>query len=389
MRHLVYLAAAVSLSPAVFADGAFYGDPPDATHPWAIHDMNRPQVAVVTPGSFSTNEQPGKPPSDAVVLFGGKEGDLAKWQADKTPAEPTKWVVKDGLLQCVPGSGYVRTTEEFSDCQLHVEWSEPEDITGASQGRGNSGIFLMGKVEVQVLDSYNNPTYPDGSAGSVYGVNPPMANPLRKPGEWQSYDIVFRRPLFKDGKEIDPGYLTVFINGVLVQDHTPIEGGGGHKARSQSKPFPDQGPLKLQDHGNPVRFRNIWYRPLPKRALDGGDTSHMSEAQTTAKRAQIAKTIRDDAAGKQGNDKMLRLLESLCYESNTEAQTEGTKMATKFAAEMKAVPAAQIESKKGEIMHVNSALQYLVKFKLVPAPFAAADDLNTIVKANEWDKKKK
>ncbi len=388
MRSLAYFTAVFSVSAAALADGAFYGDPPDATHPWAIHDMNRPQPAVVTPGSFSSNEQPGRPPSDAVILFGGQDSDLAKWEADKNPAEATKWVVKNGLLQCVPGSGYVRTKEQFSDCQLHVEWSEPEDISGSSQGRGNSGIFLMGKVEVQVLDNYNNPTYADGSAGSVYGVNPPLANPLRKPGEWQSYDIVFRRPLSKDGKEVDPGYLTVFINGVLVQDHTPIEGGGGHKARSFSKPFPDQGPLKLQDHGNPVRYRNIWYRPLPKRAIDGGDTSHMSEAQTAAKRAEIAKSIREDAAKKEGDDKMLRLLESLVYEANAEALSEGTALADKFVDGIKAVSADKIESKKGEVLHVNAAFQYLTKFKLVPDNFKAAGELNAIVKAHEWDKKK-
>jgi len=389
MRALLTTAFTLLISSFALADGAFYGDPPDATHPWAIHDMNRAQPAVVTPGTFSSNEQPGQPPSDAVVLFGGQDSDLSKWEADKNPAEPTKWIVKDGLLQCVPGSGYVRSKEQFSDCQLHVEWSEPTDIEGSSQGRGNSGIFLMGQVEVQVLDSYNNKTYPDGSAGSVYGVNPPMVNPLRKPGEWQSYDIVFRRPIFKDGKEVDPGYLTVIINGVLVQDHTPIEGGGGHKARSKPRAFPDQGPLKLQDHSNPVRYRNIWYRPLPKRAIDGGDTSHMSEAQTAAKRAEIAKSIRDDAADKQGNDKMLRLLESLVYESNAEALKDGTAMAEKFVAEMKAVPADKLESKKGEIMHVNGAFQYLTKFKLVPDTFTAAGELNAIVKAQEWDKKKK
>jgi hypothetical protein len=388
MRSL--LAASLSVLPVslAIADGAFYGDPPDATHPWAIHDMNRPQPPVVVAGTPSSNEQPGKPPSDAVVLFGGSEADIQKWQADKNPPEPTKWVVKNGLLQCVPGSGYIRTKEQFSDCQLHVEWSEPEDIEGKSQGRGNSGIFLMGQVEVQVLDNHNNPTYPDGAAGSVYGVNPPMANPIRKPGEWQTYDIVFRRPIFKDGKEVDPGYLTVFINGVLVQDHTPIEGGGGHKARSKPRAFPDMGPLKLQDHGNPVRYRNIWYRPLPKRAIDGGDTSHMSEEQTKAKRAEIAKTIRDDAAKLQGNDKMLRLLESLVYESNADALSEGTTMADAFVAAMKAVPSDKLESKKGEIMHVNSAFQYLAKFKLVPDSFKAAAELNAIVKANEWDKKK-
>ena len=388
MRPILCSAIVLSVSTFAVADGAFYGDPPDATHPWSIHDMNRAQPAVVVPGTATTNEQPGKPPSDAVVLFGGSDADIQKWEADKNPPEATKWVVKNGLLQCVPGSGYIRTKEQFSDCQLHVEWSEPEDISGSSQGRGNSGIFLMGMVEVQVLDNYKNPTYPDGSAGSIYGVNPPMVNPLRKPGEWQAYDIVFRRPIFQEGKEVDPGYLTVFINGVLVQDHTAIEGGGGHKARSKSKPFPDIGPLKLQDHGNPVRYRNIWYRPLPKRAIDGGDTSHMSEAQTTAKRAEIAKTIREDAATKQGNDKMLRLLESLVYESNADALTEGTAMAKAFVAEMKAVPADKIESKKGEILHVNSAFQYLTKFKLVPDTFTAAGELNAIVKANEWDKKK-
>ena len=390
MRHLVFLAAALSLpSMSVFADGGFYGDPPDATHPWAIHDMNRPQPAVVTPGDASTNDKAGKPPSDAVVLFGGKEADLSKWESDKTPAEPTKWIVKDGLLQCVPGSGYVRTKEQFSDCQLHVEWSEPTDITGSSQGRGNSGVFLMGQVEVQVLDSYKNATYADGSAGSIYGINPPLVNPLRKPDEWQSYDIVFRRPIFKDGKEIDAGYLTVFINGVLVQDHTPLEGGGGHKARSKPRAFPDQGPLKLQDHGNPVRYRNIWYRPLPKRAIDGGDTSHMTEAQTTAKRAEIAKTIRTDAASKKGNEKMLRLLESICYEPNAEALSAGLELGGKFVADVKAIPADKLESKKGEILQVNAAFQYLKKFKLVPDTFTAAEELNAIVKANEWDKKKK
>ena len=159
-------------APAVFADGPFYGDPPDATHPWALHDMNRPQPPIVTPGTFSTPEQPGRPPSDARVLFDGTPATLDKWEADKNPPEPTKWVVKDGTLQCVPGSGYIRTKEEFGDCQLHVEWSAPLKVEGQSQGRGNSGVFLMGQTEVQVLDNYENPTYSDGTAGSVYGASP-------------------------------------------------------------------------------------------------------------------------------------------------------------------------------------------------------------------------
>ena len=197
----------LSFTSAAFADGGFYGDAPDEAHPWAIHDMNRPQPPLVTPGSFSSPEQPGKPPSDAVVLFDGSADSLTKnWEADKSPAEPTKWVMKDGAMQCVPGSGYVRTKDQWGDCQLHVEWAAPAKPEGNSQGRGNSGIFPMGNMaEIQVLDNYNNPTYADGFAGSLYGVNPPMANALRPPGEWQVYDIIFRRPVFKDGKMLDGG----------------------------------------------------------------------------------------------------------------------------------------------------------------------------------------
>ena len=377
------------LTTAAFADGAFYGDPPDATHPWAIHDMNRAQPMRVEPGTFSSQEKPGTSPSDAIILFGGKAEEIEKWQADKNPAEPTKWEVKDGVLQCVPGSGYVRTKEEFSDCQLHIEWSAPSKVEGNSQGRGNSGVFLMGQVEVQVLDNYNNPSYPDGMASSIYGINPPMANPLRAPGEWQTYDIIFRRPIFKDGVELDPGYITVFVNGVLTQDHTPLEGGGGHMRRSKPRAFPDQGPLKLQDHGNPVRYRNIWYRPLPKRAIEGGEASHMSEAATTAKRAEIAKSIREDAAKLESNAKMLRLFESICYEANADAQEFALTAVKDFSAAMKAVPADKIEAQKGEIMHVTKALRYLTQFKFLPEDLAAKQELEAIIKANDWEPKPK
>lgn len=376
------------IAPGLHAEGGFYGDPPDASHPWAIHDMNRPQPVRVEPGTFSSQEKPGQPPSDAIVLFDGTEAAIANWISDKN-GEPTKWIVKDGVLQCVPGSGYVRTKDEWSDCQLHVEWSAPTEVKGDSQGRGNSGVFLMGQVEVQVLDNFNNPTYADGFAGSVYGVNPPMANPLLKPGEWQVYDIVFRRPIFKDKQELDPGYLTVFVNGVLVQDHTPLEGGGGHKARSHAHPFPEKGPLKLQDHGNPVRYRNIWYRPLPKRALDGGDTSVMSPEATAAKRKQIAQGILDSAAKLEGKDKMLHLLESLCYEQDETVMKQAMGMADEFVASIKKAQADKIESKKGEIMAVNNALQYLTKFKIIPEGSKAGKELQAVISAQGWDKKKR
>ena len=387
MKASFLLSPVVSLSffsGSLQAAGGFYGDPPDATHPWTVHDLNRPQPVRVEPGTYSSEEKPGLPPSDAIVLFDGSAEAINQWQADKNPAEPTKWIVKEGSLQCVPGSGYVRTKEEFGDCQLHIEWSAPSEVKGDSQGRGNSGVFLMGQVEVQVLDNYNNPTYADGAAGSVYGVNPPMANALRKPGAWQVYDIVFRRPIFKDGKMLDAGYLTVFCNGVLLQDHTPLQGGGGHKSRTKDRAFPEIGPLKLQDHGNPVRYRNIWYRPLPKRAGEGGDVSVMGPEATLAKRSAIAKEIQEKAASLRGREKLLHQLESLCYAIDEAVLKEVTLATDALAAEWKAT--GKLEPKKGEVMQLNAALQYLSKFKIVELP--AARVLNDLVKANEWDKKK-
>jgi hypothetical protein len=389
-RHLPsvvpFVVVAITTVPA-FADGAFYGDPPDETHPWAVHDMNRPQPPKVTPGTFSSQERPGTPPSDAIVLFDGTPASLAKWEADKSPSEPTRWVVKEGTLQCVPGSGYIRTKEQFGDIQLHVEWSAPSKVEGNSQGRGNSGVFLMGKTEVQVLDNFNNPTYADGFAGSVYGVNPPHANAVNPPGTWQVYDIIFRRPIHKDGKLLDGGRMTVMLNGVVVQDSTPLEGGTGHMARYKDHPFPDQGPLKLQDHGNPVRYRNIWCRPLPKRAIDGGDMGAMEPAAATAKKQEIAAKIRDDAAKLQGRDKLLRQMESLCYAPDAATQTAVNSGLTAWIATVKQTPAGGMEAKKGEIMQTYNAVKYLVRHKFVPAEFFAKPEIEAIIKGAGWEVK--
>jgi hypothetical protein len=322
-----------------------------------------------------------------VVLFDGTPASLSKWEADKSPAEPTKWIAKDGAMQCVPGSGYVRTKEQWGDCQLHVEWAAPAKPEGNSQGRGNSGVFLMGQTEVQVLDNYNNPTYADGFAGSVYGVNPPHANALRPPGEWQVYDIIFRRPVFKNGKLLDSGRLTVTLNGVVVQDSTPLEGGGGHKGRSRDHQFPDNGPLKLQDHGNPVRYRNIWYRPLPPRGVDGGDMGALSPEAATAKKKQIAAGIRKTAEGKQSQAKLLGLMESLCYEQDAATLKQVEEMTASWLTAVKQTPAAGMEAKKGEVMHMKDAVDYVVRFKFVPAGFAAKPEIEKIIKENGWDKK--
>jgi 3-keto-disaccharide hydrolase len=368
----------------------FHGDAPDEHHPWAVHDRNRPQPPVVTPGSFSTQETPGTPPSDAIILFGGTEADVSKWEADKNPAEPTKWVVKDGDFECVPGSGYVRTKEEFGDCQLHVEWASPTEVHGDSQGRGNSGVFLMGLVEIQVLDNYKNPTYADGFASSVYGQYAPYANALREPGQWEVYDIVFRRPIWKDGKEVSHGSVTVFCNGVLTMDHAHIEGPTGHAKRTDpTKPFPDKGPLKLQDHGNPVRYRNIWIRPLPPRTIEGGDNGPLSAEVTKAKRHEIAAGIRDAAAKLEGDDKLLHLLESLVYEADADTLGTAEKMAAADAESFAKIPADQIESHKGQILALHNALQYLIKFNDLPADFAPSVALKAIVKEHQLDKKEK
>jgi hypothetical protein len=324
-----------------------------------------------------------------VILFDGTPATLKNWVSDRDPNQATKWEVKDGSLQCVPGSGYVRTKQEWGDCQLHVEWSAPSKVEGNSQGRGNSGIFPMGQVEVQVLDNFNNPTYADGFAGSVYGVNPPMANAVRAPGEWQVYDIVFRRPVFKDGKMVEDGYLTVFVNGVLTQDHTPLEGGGGHKARSKDRPFPEKGPLKLQDHGNPVRYRNIWYRPLPARASEGGDVSHMSAEATTAKRQSIAASLRVEAAKEQGNGKMLKLMESLVYAPDAAALGESTKLSTAFLASVKDLSGDALEQKKGSIRQVHEALKYLSNYKILPAALPEESALGGIIEKAGWNAPKK
>jgi len=375
------------VSTPVLHGQAFYGDPPDATHPWAVHDMNRPQPPLVTPGTPSTQDKPGTPPSDAIVLFDGTEASLKNWEADKDPAEPSQWIVKDGILQCAPGSGYIRTKEQFGDCQLHVEWAAPEKVEGSGQGRGNSGVFLMGKVEVQILDNYENPTYPDGFASSVYGVNPPMANALHAPGQWQTYDIIFRRPVFDgNGTELDPGRLTVTVNGVVTQDSTVLEGGGGHRKRSVSVAWPEVGPLKLQDHGNPVRYRNIWYRPLAKRAVEGGTDGRLSTEATTAKRQQIAVKIREDAATKSGFDATLRLMESLYYMVDAETLAQTQKTAAEFFTAISGFSGAELDAKKDQIKGLHNAMNYLSKHQVITTPYAEEAGLKKIIEDKGWDK---
>jgi len=231
-----------------------YVDTP--TGRWLIHDVNRPAPPVITPGP-----ECGTPPSDAIVLFNGTRKSMQNWTNPKW-----RFDEEGGYFESVKKAGYIKTKREFGSCQLHVEFATPSRVEGSSQDRGNSGVFLPGGYEVQVLDSYDNFTYPDGQCGALYGRAVPLVNASRGPGQWQSYDIIYHRPTFdKKGEVVRKATFTVFHNGVLIHDHVVLEGGTGWRGPHAISPYEkhgDTGPIQLQDHGNPVRFRNIWVREL-------------------------------------------------------------------------------------------------------------------------------
>lgn len=216
---------------------------------WRVHDADRPRPEGVN------TLPPGAPPSDAIVLFDGSG--LGAWTSDGGPAA---WRVENGEL--VAGGGNLATRGAFGDCQLHLEWASPIEPKGDSQARGNSGVFLMGRYEVQVLDSWDNETYADGQAAALYGQYPPLVNASRPPSEWQSYDIVFRAPRFEGERLLEPARVTVFHNGVVVHHARELLGATRHREVATYEPHAAELPLALQDHGDPVRFRNIWIRRL-------------------------------------------------------------------------------------------------------------------------------
>jgi hypothetical protein len=228
------------------------------TSEWPQHSMERPQPRVVDPGPFAGS---AKPPSDAIILFDGTS--LSGWRSTAKEGQPARWRVQDGYMEVGPGTGGIGTVQGFGDVQLHIEWMAPSPPSGEGQDRGNSGVFLMGIYEVQVLDSYQSTTYPDGQAGAVYGQYPPLVNATRPPGEWQTYDIIFHRPHFDEaGKVLKPARMTVLHNGVLVQNDAVLVGPTSHRVREPYSAHADELPITLQDHDHPVRFRNIWVRPL-------------------------------------------------------------------------------------------------------------------------------
>ena len=245
---LLWIALGAALPTGALAQDAEELPEPEATEVW------EPVPPVVVPGADH------RPPSDAVVLFGG--GDLSAWQQPDGSAPA--WTVKDGAMTVAPGSGGIETKQSFGDVQLHIEWRTPADTAGLQgQNRGNSGIFFQNRYEVQVLDSYENRTYSNGQAGSVYKQHIPAANATTPPGTWQSYDIVFVAPRFRaDSSLAAPARVTVFHNGVLLHHAAALEGGTVYRGAPSYEPHPAKAPLSLQDHGQPVSFRNIWLREL-------------------------------------------------------------------------------------------------------------------------------
>src|ERR1039458_2535512 len=232
--------------------------------PWHVHDGTRPQPRIVTPDATFSLLAPA--PSDATILFDGK--DLSQWQSSSNG--PAKWKIENEFLEVVPYAGGIRTTNKLTDFQLHLEIAEPAEVKGNGQGRGNSGVLINGMYEVQILDSYHNPTYPDGQAGALYGQMPPLVNASKQPGEWQSYEIIFESPRWDANTNlVKKASVTVIHNGVVVQSQreffgsTDGIGGVPHKSLgAYLKPHPPEVFIELQDHHNPVRFRNIWIRAL-------------------------------------------------------------------------------------------------------------------------------
>ena len=223
---------------------------------WHVHDPDRPKPPVVTPGKTFSLMAPA--PADAVVLFDGK--DFSKWQGAK--GAEVKWKIEDNYMETTR-SGVIRTKDEFGDFQLHLEFATPSKVVGNGQGRGNNGINIFGRYEIQVLDSYNNETYADGQASAIYGQSPPLVNASKPPGEWQSYDIIFESPRWEDGKLAKKGHVTVLHNGLVVHHRKELLGRTGHRIMpNYDRPHPPKGFIELYEHGNPVRFRNIWIRPL-------------------------------------------------------------------------------------------------------------------------------
>lgn len=368
-----------------------YGDTPDATHAWSVHDLNRPYpVQVETPE--------GKPPSDAVVLFDGTQRSVDEnWCAPD--GSPTKWYVKDGCFVCAPKSGMACTKRPFGDAQFHVEWMSPvEDAKKYGQLAGNSGVFPMGMHEIQILNSYDpdpkadvKRNYPDGIAGSTYAENPPMVNASRPAGQWQSYDIVFHQPIWEGDRMVYPGSITVFHNGVLVQDHWELEGLTTHRTRKPLKPYATKLPWKLQDHGDPVPFRNIWIREIPSRTANtthGGPYARQADVKALREKVAAALSALVDTNACDAKN-VNGALEVLAYSKKTAYCCAAARLCGAYEARIKAMDAAAQKAAREEIVGTIQSLCVLIRNNVIAADtYPLFATLDAICKANKWSYRK-
>ncbi len=392
---MIIVAAAAGISTSLFA--GLYGDTPDAKHAWAVHDWNRPKPVKIEPGAKC-----GDAPSDAIVLFDGTAESLAKNWCDKK-GQPTLWKLgteKDFYFVLGDkNGGDIYTRASFGDCQLHLEYRHEADVGKDNphpQMRGNSGVFIMGNYEVQVLESYYTrkddckvDNYTDGQAGSVYAENPPMVNPQRKPGEWQTYDIVFHQPVWENGKLLHPGSVTLFFNGVLVQDHWEMEGLTTHCRRRPLAPHAPKGPLHFQDHGCTVHFRNVWIREIPSR---WANTTHSAmsakEADVMALRLKTARELlakidqtKCDAA------QVNQAYEVISYSKDPSVLEPCRKIFAGYLAKLNALDDKALDAKKGEIMGLKRSVDVLKRNK-VAENCALCNKILDIVEKKGWNKKK-
>ena len=361
-REIVVLTcvlAAGSVCAGLYCQG------PDARHAWAIHDRNRPNPVKV--------EAPeGRPPSDAVVLFDGTRASADRnWYTGRDGT--CRWEVVEGALRCAPKTGNAVTRRVFADCQLHLEWKTPKPATGWGQGRGNSGVILFGGYEIQVLDSYltdpskspnPNPNYADGQAAAVYAQNPPMVNPARPEGEWQTYDIIFHAPVWEGEKLVKGPTVTVLFNGVLVQDNWEFEGSTYNLERKPVPKGEKAYPISLQDHGNPVPYRNIWIREIPSvyaNTTHGGPG--VKAADVLALREKTAAALFAKLGPKAGDSGVLNAaLEILTYSKKSEYVALYRRCADDYVAKVSTWDDAAILKNETGIRSLDRACGVLVKY---------------------------
>ena len=388
----IVLATACAVIPAVVKSAVgVYGDVPDSKHAWAVHDGNRPNPVKVS-------AEPGQVPSDATVLFDGTEESFKKNWTHKRENRKRDWIVRDGAIESVKGAGYLQTKASFGDCQLHIEWASPVRVEGFGQGRGNSGIFLMGNYEIQVLDSYEtdpskspnpNPNYADGQASAVYAENPPLVNACRAPGEWQTYDIVFHQPVWDGAKMIYPGSVTVFHNGVLTQDHWEMEGLTTHRVRRPLAPHAVKLPLELQDHGNPVRFRNVWIREIPSRyanrthggpAVDENEVMKLRRETAAKLYAQIEKPVRPTIEG------MEAMAAVISYVKEGEYAKVWQDTAMAFHDVLDKMTDAEWNARKDDLLALRKTLNTLIKAGVVSQACGTRRRISAAALRLGWEK---